>query len=852
MNLAWHHFKKEARHIHLRWWLWIGLMILDLALQLEWLMPMTGFEFGESLPSLAHTGVLGCAIILNLSSCAEDLPSRDGAFVATRPLPWWSYYLARVGVVLLMFVVPLMLQEALYLALSHRPWSALFAGAAWQGAIAVAWLAWTVPSAALWKHWLQALLGIALLIGGMWLSAGMIETAFAGQSWLREVGGATESGSVMTAWVALLFWSLLAWWNRRDEPTIRQKMMAMVALAPMLYAVSMSWTMMVGKQQADSARVDVLAQAARVTIPQEHLRPLLKVSYQDRPATAFYGQMRITGLPPEVEMRSRLKQLRAMQGGKVLPAHLTEDDTRRQFQQIVPDFDPGPIKQALPTGTVLIPPTPEMSIYGGNPLEYELGRVEVSVDRKDKEAAPLSIEWDFEARWFEWRQVADLPLRSGARVITDDAEMVIEKVLPDTAPWYHAKSRQEKGTLTLHARIHQRAGDATLHYILYCPERRLAWYLGDKLTWMAMRAKHTGWARHLGVLSQRAVLNHTDGAAASDLSKLRLVVMQRRELGRSAWTWKTQPMEVRQHVPGYRDWYYEAGSPLFGDTLEVLGKRIDGLPIPGPQAPRVELNRYVLDVLKAFHALKTPHLQNQQYDLVVAKLRPFAQQHVDVLLDLPSSAVAGQTSPVFRLARELTTEAHRDFVVGRIMECDWLAALTTAKGWSEYAREKMLAATLTVPRHERHLRTLMLSWDDASLRRRQVAELKFFPDAAAFEKLYRRPELRPELDQLAQDLWQETPPVITWEIVSRPRLEIAIAQGNAQALDLALHWLARGKVEDQSYNIDQARQLAQNVAKTTGMTPPAGNDRQFFKPFRDLSAAQFEYMPDQRGWRKKP
>jgi len=133
-----------------------------------------------------------------------------------------------------------------------------------------------------------------------------------------------------------------------------------------------------------------------------------------------------------------------------------------------------------------------------------------------------------------------------------------------------------------------------------------------------------------------------------------------------------------------------------------------------------------------------------------------------------------------------------------------------------------------------------------------LAELKYFPEASTFEALYTTPELRPELDRLAQDLWQEIPPVATWEIVSRPRLEIAVAQGNVQALDLALHWLARGYLEDRSYDINQTRQLALSIAKVTAMAPPAGNNREFFKGFRGLVAEQFEYMPDQRGWRTKP
>ena len=596
------------------------------------------------------------------------------------------------------------------------------------------------------------------------------------------------------------------------------------------------------------ARVAELAKSIQVTVPQERLRPILKGTYQTRPATVFMGRVEMTKLPPGVEMIPHVTRVQATQGGRFLRSHLTQDDAQASAFKWEPQFHPEPIVSALPPGTMVIPTPALITNGGGDPLEYDLGRVETEPGGPGAE--PWVLRCDFDCDWYEWKTAADVPLQPGSEVHTDDLEMRILRVLADTEGKIQAKEGSRQGAASLRFHTLQRRDDSTPYLVLYAPDKRTAWCLGRDPYRLARRAVETHWQRALCIEDAQHVLSHMDGAKACDMSRLRLIVLQRRYLGHSQCAWQSPPMNMQAPVPGARDWYYENGFVETGKAYQMLRERLDSLTPPGPQASSSELNRYVLDVLTAFQSLKTDTVWREQRDLAVERLRPFASQHLDVLLALSPSAVPDEQSPVVTLVTELSTEAQRDFIVERILACDWLAIVVQAKGWGDYARQKMLPAILARGRVEQHLRTLMLTWNDTAVKRHQLEELRVYPDARTFAKLYEVPALRPELDRLADTLWSAIAPVRGWENISSEPLEIAVSQGRREALDLALRWSTWAG--DTSSPSASARKLAVATARQTGMNKPKAGDPRLFQQFRSTTANQFEYQPARRAWRVKP
>lgn len=132
MNLILHHFKKEFRYLRPRWFAFLGLLGLDLAVNLEWLFPLrAGVEPPTWLGYLPWALMLAGATLLG--SCPEDKPGSDRSFISTRPLPLRAYWLARVLCWLALLLLPVMLQNGLYLMLSGRPLSEVILGIGWRG-----------------------------------------------------------------------------------------------------------------------------------------------------------------------------------------------------------------------------------------------------------------------------------------------------------------------------------------------------------------------------------------------------------------------------------------------------------------------------------------------------------------------------------------------------------------------------------------------------------------------------------------------------------------------------------------------------------------------------------------------
>ena len=843
MNFTLHHFKKEAAHIRWRWLAWLLLLGLDLAVQLEWLAPMP--QPADSLVEAAHQAVLFFALLLAFSSCSEDQPSGPCPFIATRPLPRTSYFLARALVILALLVLPLAAQEALYLTLSHRPWGAVLEGTAWRGALAVGTLIWVVPVAALWKGWRQTLLATALLMLGIWI-CGMVQACLSlPDASLPLPVQPSESPAFCGCLMALLL-AFLARLHLRHEWPLRRRLTVATLLAPVLLLASAAEdSFKQSLQAAANGRVAGLNAGTSLTVPQAKLRQLLLRN--NHPAITFYDYVEITGLPSEIDMVPRVAGVRATQAGRALTAQTPSNDRDRGKSWHLP-FQCRPFAHFLPPATIIVPPNDNGSV-AGDPQEVELGTVEDVA----RDASPLSLECRFDCDWIEWQKVADLPLQVSARASTPDAELVITGAF-DNSRWSRMRyAANARGSVEVDFHFSRSSGDGGLYLLLYSPERQLAWCLGPPPVTRDNRATDSAWKRSLSEIGEDGVLIRADGTPAARFDKLRLIVLHRRYLGRTERTWKSQPMDMRIPVPGHREWAFAGGISPQGDRTASLARRLDSLMAPGPQASPQELNGYVLDILAAWEALKSGgNAMKKQQDLVMAKLRPVAEQHLDLLLSLPPSAVPDDNSPVIPLVTELSTETQRDFIVSRMLDCDWLATVVQAKGWSDVAREKLLPVLLARGRVERHTRMLMLSWKDPQVMKHQAEELRYFPDAKLFETLYHDSSLRPVLDAGADALWQRLVPASGWEGATFEPLKIAMKQGRPEALELALRWISEaaglhsGQAEREEQHLNEALAEATGTpaVEKGGPVPPA--------KFRGIHASSFDYDPARRAWRRKP
>ncbi len=838
MNYALHHFRKEARHLLPRWVWWLAALGLELAIHLEWVMPMTYNEGSapHTLRYVLSTLLSYGAMFMVLAGCPEDQPARAGAFIATRPLPRLSYYLARLLVIMVMFALPMLLQEALYLGLSERPVGAVLSGALWKGLATLVNLGWLIPMLGLLSGWLEIGLAVVVVRACFYSCQAVLPMLLRHHELEREM-------VFLSPGLWLVFHTLVAcavvWlaiqhqrfgWSLLRRLTLGGLVVILVYSSLVVFLISRDQ-----RDASDPQRARELAQTVQFSVPTALIERERRETQQHQPGTKFTGHIDSANVPPDVEVNARLLRSSVVFDGAASSAVALDIPAKPR----APGFYPQPILHFLPKGTVLMP----RSSFN----EHEIGTLaEQQVPAAGK---AMRLEADFACDWFQWSAIADVPLQRGAVVSTPDSSLTVTDVVTGTA----SSNQPKPGEIRINFRHHLNPAGVASYLVIYSPERQLAWCAGELEGYSSGRAG--GWERQLQGWLRPYVLAYDDNAPAADLTKLRLIVLQRRYLGSSSWAWHGESMPITQHSASYRGWYfYRGGMPLAADGVTALRARIATLPRPEPTASEVERNRFILDVLRAYHAIiayNDAHIR-QQIDDVLAALRPLAAQRIDTFLTLPTSAVRDLKSPVYALAKEFTTDAQRDYVVQHLVERDWLAALAKDKGWGDYARQTMLPTILAQPSYAEHLRSLMLTWDDPAVLRRQLADLRYFPEARTFEKLYLQPELRPELDRLAAQLCAEVMPVIGWEKHACQRLEIAMGQGNADALDIALHMAPLGRHDDMSNDTTETRWLAQGLAKETGQHIPNIGDRSLYKQFRGQRVADFQYQPEKRGWVKQP
>jgi hypothetical protein len=277
MSLTLHHFRKEFRYLRWRWFGFLAVLALDLALQMEWVLPMRAVEGGHNAGVNVSYEILMMVLLwmvawwFMLSVSPEDGASGGRCYALTRPISRVSYWTARLLVWLLLVMLPLMLECAVYLWLNGRPWSDV--------ALGMAERAWAVGSMTLW------LLPLPLLLRGWERYAVIVLAVFSLERWNGQVlwvvfkmlhlvydrpqVGMEFGRSVQAAWLVGILMPVLVVWHQR-RPFGRVARMCAVACLLLLYqGVAVSPLFIEGYEKPrDQELVSKLTAGREVLIPE--------------------------------------------------------------------------------------------------------------------------------------------------------------------------------------------------------------------------------------------------------------------------------------------------------------------------------------------------------------------------------------------------------------------------------------------------------------------------------------------------------------------------------------------------------------------------------------------------------
>lgn len=847
MNLTLHHFRKEFRYLRLRWFAFLVLLALDLAVNLEWVLPLRA---GVNVPGwLSYLPtVLMLAGMALLGSCPEDKPGSDRSFISTRPLPMRSYWQARIALWLLLLVVPVVLQNALYLVLSHRPVSEIMTGTWGKAMETVRVTVWVLPMTALWRRG-EFWAALGCLAAGYLIADRVVD--FAGLKWLNSSLSYQQNSVGLTAAMLVfalgLFW--MAWRHQAGSVrTFRWRLVVMLGIATVCLMLARLWPWNDEDPPQNQARANELASQLKVDVD---LRSLEFSGFAKEWQRQFNLPIRTKPADPQVSVMLRPQSTLIVQGDKSSRMIPPEGWRRRKASFQVP-------YQTLMSGDSVLPDLfPAGTLFTTSSDRSSWGMIinqsnnyicEFKEPLPDPEK-PLRLTTDFEIDWFQRDIALDLPLQASAKGEFEGMAMRIMQVSPNE----NEKGVPSLGGLSVHLHVsmqHAQAwplADTTL--LLYSPQRQLAWVEPAFQREQPGRAGGTGWSRLARHLCWRNVLNYADGEDAGvDVSQLRIMMLRSRYLGTTGWTWKSPDIVLADHPPRADSRQLYSQQIYAGREVKAFQERLATLKPPVAESSEADARRYLYDLVATVAATNAAYKRAALKEVGDA-FRPLLQNHLPLMLELPG----WNNYPPKSLLDEYLTEAQRDSIIDQVMTNTMLTNTIIRKGWSEAAR-RLQPRLLAAPRLPYGIDHLLLKWGDEASLERLVQELRFqdYGFSHHYEPLDKFPSLRPRLEAYAQEAVLEDLPALRNENYwVADRFKTAAAYGSREALDVCLRWMAMGgDLPSPNCAVPYPKLLETDGARL--WKEKVDSEKQWPR-YRHLRAADFEYLPEQRAWRlRKP
>lgn len=846
MNLMLHHFRKEFQYLRLRWLAFLVLLGFDLAVNLEWLLPMrAGVEapgWLEYLPVMIL--LVGLSLLL---SCPEDRPGSDRSFIGTRPLPWAAYWKARVLLWLTLIVLPVVLQNGLYLLLAGRPMADVLRGMGERACFAVGFSAWLLPALALWRRqevW-KALFVIVVTLA---VASKVLEVACVAwwrfyasdyQTWAGLTVGWMVFG-VLSGWVAWRHLQLAYGFRRRLCLTCFAAVVGLLA--------ARFWVMATRAEPVaqDEALVQALAPGLKVEInldtvhfegfKSEHGFHILSA----KPETATGKQ--------GVHVDMRLAGSRIVQDGRSSSAtDSSASRIRSRFSYGSPqdEVHRGDVnlRDFFPAGTLF---------YSGQPfpLWSQEGRsLALAAFAKPYPAAdrPLRLATDYRMEWYQRDLALDLPMVAGSRGECDEARWEVLSVTPAGGP--------QPGALTVTLRVETRDhwneenGSAML---LHSPQRQIVWLDPIKQTLLGTRATHTGWKRRQIELTWNGIFNYADGEATGvDAAKLRLILLRSRFLGSSLYTWKSPEMRLADFPSNYgsRYFWHEERQLYAGRQMKAFQERMATFKPLTAESSEKEARRALYELFSTAAVTEVVYVP-AAYPAITQAFEPLGKQHLPLLLEVPSDLWPGWSNrPPKTLLDRYLTDDQREAVIDRVIKQPGLADVVVRKGWAEAAK-RLKPRLLNGAPLPQGCEALLLAWGDDESQTRLLQAAKHDINRGIIEELDKLPLMRPMTERIVMGEYAKTLPlIISYSHWSGMHCSLAADFGSADAFDLCLRWMAMGGDLPQRSGVYPHLNLLTADGGKFWEKERKMPDHEKWPLFRRLKVSDFEYVPEKRAWK---
>jgi hypothetical protein len=878
MNLTLHHFRKEFRYLRVRWLAFLGLLALDLGVNLEWVLPMRAVEGGYNAGVFVSYDVLMMVVLwmvvwwFMLSVPPEEGASGGRGYALTRPLSRVSYWGARVMVWVLLVIVPLMLEGAVYLWLNGRPWSDVVLG--------VAERAWAVGSMTLW------LLPLPLLLRGWERYAVIVLAVFSLERWNGQVlwvffkmlhlvydkpqAGMDFGRSVQAAWLVGILMPVLVVWHQR-RPFGRVARMSAVAFLVLLYqGVATSSLFIEGYEKPrDQELISKLTAGREVVIAERDRHFSQGDEAPGGKYIEFTAHAMLAGMPDEFVPHWRAAATSMMQKGQVLPAppESRYNVMRLPFYAVGYQCQNYPMAPALPG----VKPPGLLSVD----VDPKAQNMQFRLSQPPQLEVPVTAHIDLTAEWMRVHKLGEIPIKVGAQFKGPDFEIELLEVKLNS----DGQGGSAPGCVEVVYRMSARCFEwrNTLqplfpNVFMLSPKNRFMWQFAIHSGHEQARGVNLGWCHMIEQRAFQRVLEPGTGVTPENLAEQRLVWLKPEYLGSSRHEMEMKDLKIGGHLMNREGWPGSRPATEAGNPREAFLKQVRSLPRPAEGAGRAEIAWYVAEVYEASsvymdrtHRINDGELKWPGNDREVwLLLAPFLVEHADIFKAALAHDGADLTMGVMhevvlqagipgitrsektggpRYEREVPVPNKPGQMKKRVMETLWLAS------WHANDLDAYLAA---IRQHSDEPLWPLMEDKDRSTDEVLADYAKSF-DCWDLRWLMKRPDVkyREKAERLTREAFAQLPKVVILERGYERPLYAAVALGMPEALD----WMLRGvamKPDEQARGAMMQHRAMFMPMDQTWVQPDTKTLLQFLHDARRYSAKDYRYDAAKMIWELRP
>lgn len=757
MNLALLQFRKDFRLSRIGLAVLAAVLLVDLAMAQAWLgQPNWEWPFNHSvLGTFALSWLLmiaiGDALTVTMASVFADSPSRENAFLRTRPMPAISLWTGKLLFLGTCIVVPLVLVEFVNLLLHGLSMPVVWAGT-WQRltlVLPVVTIAAVVVATATQAKSLGAFIGVGYGVGVVGL--GMIALVAEFRPDFGGIGTVGQPNPDHTSIrfgliVAMVLVLVYAWWVTRFRPGTKLRWIYLVVVI-----LAAEWAVVLGPHDPvlrGTAQAEVsekLAQA-EMGLALNGISAIRDEATTDPVRLGWGLQPEFKGLPAGWFVRwgscSAVLRTADSKIHRAAP-YPGRSKVFRQMNSFLSRPELAGIGRLLPEDVVI---ESQDSFVRGDAMSYRRFNLSATGDWWHQ---PAELAVTGQGFAYQWELAAELPLKAGTGVRTGHSSWRLAAHHSDNTQVSHSLVLEFEGVgLAIsddqEIRNQGRWPANRYEFLIYDPVNRLARGLDHRHVNSGTFGNHTGFQRRTAILSFHE-RNITQKGWRENPEALQLLIFKLNYLGSFERTVETSL------VPGeYRSSRYPAPH-MNTDRIDQAEyrKRFSELKKPAAGASRAAVGNYMHSLLQ----LADAYSRYGDTDPVVRALAELVPEHLDLFI---AGREVAKTYPRRVLDAAMTLgipEDQKGQLIGRLGEFPELAEIVISRDWLEDAREELFAL-LDRPKNLPFYALRALAWfEDPRIDDRLIQELRNGSSRNVYPIVAKLPRLADRVDRVVKELW---------------------------------------------------------------------------------------------------